>query len=70
MSGHRADMWDWCDRCGLSAFQIAQDGIRTCTPPDAAELALRRLNAVVARAPLMRNAEQIIARLEDDGILP
>lgn len=66
---HLMDPFDWCERCGESAFRIIGMDL-ICKPPDAATLAKRRLDSLVARVPLMRLADRVIARLEDDGVLP
>lgn len=66
---HRMDMHYWCERCGLSAMAIVEGDLR-CAPPDADVLADRRLASIVARAPLARIVDQVVARLEDSGRLP
>jgi hypothetical protein len=66
---HRLDAFDWCERCGESALRILDMRLE-CEVPPPDVLARRRVASVVARAPLMRAVDRVMARLEDEGMIP
>ena len=68
---HDFDPWFWCRHCGLGEMETMQtEHGYVCMTPPSDVLAQRQLDAIVARAPLVRIAEFVHARLEDSGILP
>jgi hypothetical protein len=58
---HRMDMFEWCERCGLSALRIV-DGNLACVAPPPEVLAARRLASIVASAPLVRIANEVLTK--------
>lgn len=65
---HHFDLFDWCEVCGESRLRVVDERL-ACAIPAPDVLAQRRLDAVVARRPLIAAAERVIARLEDDGVI-